>query len=78
MATFEVTQQNTIARAQTGKRRNFSFGARFASESELRALTSAWTSRRLVEIWNKLPGVTPVVQVHEPTNRGWPDLAGDH
>jgi hypothetical protein len=60
MTTFEVTQKNTIARAQPSRKRNANSACRFASESELIALTTNWPSRRLVEIWNGLPGVTPV------------------
>jgi hypothetical protein len=32
----------------------------FASEPELHALASAWPMKRLIEIWNRLPGVEPV------------------
>jgi hypothetical protein len=34
----------------------------FASERELQELTSAWPMKRLVEIWNRLPGVEPVTR----------------
>jgi hypothetical protein len=32
----------------------------FASEQELQKLASEWPMKRLVEIWNRLPGVEPV------------------
>ena len=32
----------------------------FTTERELAGVTSEWPSRRLVEIWNQLPGVTAV------------------
>jgi hypothetical protein len=32
----------------------------FTTESELEALTAGWPSSRLVDIWNRLPGHTPV------------------
>jgi hypothetical protein len=35
-------------------------GARFASEQELHDMAGAWPMKRLVEIWNQLPGVSPV------------------
>ncbi|MEP6538672.1 MAG: hypothetical protein ABJF23_25265 [Bryobacteraceae bacterium] len=32
----------------------------FGSEKELTALAGAWPGARLIEIWNSLPGATPV------------------
>jgi hypothetical protein len=37
-------------------------GGSFASEQELLELASAWPMKRLVEIWNRLPGVEPVAR----------------
>jgi hypothetical protein len=37
-------------------------GGSFASEQELQELASAWPMKRLVEIWNRLPGVEPVAR----------------
>ena len=34
----------------------------FASEQELQELASAWPMKRLIEIWNHLPGVEPVTR----------------
>jgi hypothetical protein len=34
----------------------------FASEQELHAVASAWPMKRLIEIWNRLPGVQPVTR----------------
>ncbi|MGI8961515.1 MAG: hypothetical protein ACR2IV_17495 [Bryobacteraceae bacterium] len=34
----------------------------FASEKELRELGREWPMKRLVEIWNRLPGVEPVAR----------------
>lgn len=62
MARFEVTQQNTIAPVEAGRKRQKNSGSQFASESEFIALTASWPNRRLVQIWNGLPGVTPVVR----------------
>ncbi len=39
---------------------------RFSNERELRELAAEWPGARLVEIWNQLPGVKPVVRF---TNR---------
>jgi hypothetical protein len=34
----------------------------FASEKELQELVNEWRMKRLVEIWNRLPGVEPVAR----------------
>ena len=34
--------------------------SRFGTEEELHRLAGAWPMKRLVEIWNRLPGVSPV------------------
>jgi hypothetical protein len=60
MATFEVTQQNTIAQVKPGQGRHSNPHSQFSSESGLVALTLNWPNRRLVEIWNRLPGATPL------------------
>ena len=33
---------------------------RFSSEADLATIAASWPTARLVEIWNQLPGVTPV------------------
>jgi hypothetical protein len=35
-------------------------GTRFATEKDFASVSRDWPMPRLVEIWNKLPGVTPV------------------
>lgn len=42
-------------------------GTVFASEQDLQQLTAGWPLRRLVEIWNQLPGVTPVARFENRT-----------
>ena len=37
-------------------------GGSFASEQELQELASEWPMKRLVEIWNRLPGTEPVTR----------------
>jgi Protein of unknown function (DUF3489) len=37
-------------------------GGSFTSEQELQELASAWPMKRLVEIWNRLPGIKPVAR----------------
>jgi hypothetical protein len=49
-------------------------GGSFASERELQELASAWPMKRLVEIWNGLPGVEPVARFTDrktATTRIW-------
>jgi hypothetical protein len=51
-------------------------GSRFASEQELQELASAWPMNRLVEIWNRLPGVERVVRFTD-RKTAIADLASD-
>jgi Protein of unknown function (DUF3489) len=37
-------------------------GSTFASEQEFEELASEWPMKRLVEIWNRLPGLEPVAR----------------
>ena len=37
-------------------------GSSFASEQELQELAGEWPMKRLVEIWNRLPGLAPVTR----------------
>jgi hypothetical protein len=37
-------------------------GGSFASEQELQEVAGAWPMKRLVEIWNRLPGIEPVAR----------------
>lgn len=62
MAAFQVTSTNAITRAGVAKKRKAGTPWQFASESELLTLSSNWPLRRLVQIWNTLPGVIPVVR----------------
>lgn len=58
MKTFFIDSTNNI-RAHTSAS-DARRGSTFASEKELAGLAETWSGRRLVEIWNKLPGVMPV------------------
>ena len=58
MTIFWISSRNGVSRAQAIGRHNAEFG----SEAELVALSSNWPMRRLVEIWNGLPGVDRVVR----------------
>jgi len=60
---FYVTTEDHI-RTTDEHRRTETDGGRssFASEQELRELASQWPMKRLVEIWNRLPGLAPVTR----------------
>ena len=60
---FHLTSEDHI-RTSDEHRRTETDGGRssFASERELQELASAWPMKRLVEIWNRLPGVERVIR----------------
>ncbi len=61
MKTFNVDSANSIkAYASSQKARQCRDGTRFATEKDFASVSKDWPMLRLVEIWNKLPGVTPV------------------
>jgi hypothetical protein len=61
MPVFIVNEHDKIeaypSRARNSPRLD---GIVFTNERELSAVTEGWPSKRWVEIWNKLPGVSPV------------------
>lgn len=63
MKTFVIDSTNNIRghTSASGARR----GATFSTERELAGLAEAWSGRRLVEIWNKLPGVIAVCKFRD-------------
>jgi len=60
---FHLTPEDHI-RTSDEQRRTETDGGRssFASEQELQELASQWPMKRLVEIWNRLPGIEPVTR----------------
>src|SRR5260370_37725490 len=62
MKTFTIDETNNISawasqnQAAEGARN----AERFGSQSDLAELTASWPSARVVEVWNSLPGVSPV------------------
>jgi Protein of unknown function (DUF3489) len=63
MKTFTINDTNEIVAFATPEEAAASTATpfdSFASEQELAELASAWPGGRMVEIWNSLPGVTPV------------------
>jgi hypothetical protein len=60
---FYVTPEDHIRTTDEQRRTETDGGgSSFASEQELQELAGAWPMKRLVEIWNRLPGVEPVTR----------------
>src|SRR6266516_5866956 len=60
---FHLTAEDHIRTSDEHRRTETDDGrSSFASERELQELASAWPMKRLVEIWNRLPGVEPVAR----------------
>jgi hypothetical protein len=60
---FEVTAEGHIrVRDEAGSADGSAQDNMFASEPELQEVASAWPMKRLLEIWNRLPGVEPVTR----------------
>jgi hypothetical protein len=78
VSSFYVDDENVIHAAAvsmdtTGRH------AAFASLDELMEVVAAWPLRRLVEVWNKLPGVHPVTRFEDrqvAVRRIWRALTG--
>ncbi|MGI8958358.1 MAG: DUF3489 domain-containing protein [Bryobacteraceae bacterium] len=61
MQFFEVTDDNEVLRISDDPPGEADQnGSRFASEEELGEIAAEWPMKRLLEIWNRLPGVRPV------------------
>ena len=61
MTTFTIDSQNNItAFGSIKKAKDNPQAERFSSSKELGRLAENWPGSRLVEIWNSLPGQTPV------------------
>lgn len=58
---FHLTTEGHIETSDE-QRRTQTDGSSFASEAEFEELASTWPMKRLVEIWNRLPGVEPVTR----------------
>ncbi len=57
--TFVIDAENNIT-AMGGRDGDSIQGERFGTQQELGALAAAWPGNRLAEIWNSIPGLTPV------------------
>lgn len=61
MNTFTIDARNAIARLATHER-SAREDEKFTSERELAKLAAQWPAKRLVEIWNGMPGVRRVAK----------------
>ena len=63
MTTFTIDAENNITAYPTANEAEAAVGAGtqpFTRQEQLAELAGSWPTERLVEIWNSLPGVTPV------------------
>ena len=64
MNTFTIDANNLIARLATHERSAREV-EKFTNEKELAKLAAHWPARRLVEIWNAMPGVRRVAKFRD-------------
>src|SRR5947199_8118009 len=61
MTIFTIDPENNItAFASAAEAKSMAESERFRSAEDLKKLAANWPATRLIEIWNGLPGVTPV------------------
>src|ERR1700730_12250262 len=62
MKTFTIDETNNISAWASQKQaaEGSPNAERFGSQSDLAELAANWPSSRVVEVWNSLPGVSPV------------------
>jgi hypothetical protein len=72
--TIENESNNIILHASTAEAETVTGAERFSSSEELAAVAATWATARLIDIWNGLPGVTPVTKFKDrktALNRIW-------
>ena len=60
MKSFNIDAENNITAFAKSKDAEAASGDAFRSQAELNKLASGWPASRLVEVWNSIPGFTPV------------------
>ena len=58
MTTYMIDAENSIT-ALDSQQADFE-GEIFASQQELADLAATWPANRLIEVWNGIPGLTPI------------------
>jgi hypothetical protein len=78
---FEITSDGHILTITAGALgEDERSGSTFANEQELQDMAGAWPMKRLIEIWNRLPGVAPVEKFENrqiAIARMWRAIAGE-
>ena len=67
MTIFTIDSENNIAAHASASEITDKGSEQFTSEKELAQLAADWPGSRLVDIWNRIPGLTPVKAVHKPS-----------
>ena len=60
MTTFTIDADNSITAFGTKQEADGAQGESFSSQQELADLAAKWPANRLIEVWNGIPGLTPV------------------
>jgi Protein of unknown function (DUF3489) len=60
MTTFTIDADNSITAFGTKQEADGAQGESFGTQQELGELAGKWPANRLVEVWNGIPGLTPV------------------
>src|SRR3977135_4424845 len=60
MTTFTIDAENSITAFATKQEADGTQGESFSTQQELADLATTWPPTRLVEVWNGIPGLTPV------------------
>src|SRR5947209_7670967 len=60
MTTFTIDADNSITAFGTKQEAESVQGESFSTQQELAELAGKWPANRLVEVWNGLPGLSPV------------------
>jgi hypothetical protein len=60
MTIFKLADENNITALASIQETEGAPGETFNSQQELAELAASWPAGRLVEIWNSIPGLTPV------------------
>ncbi len=58
MKTYTIDKENSITAHAT--KQEAGEGESFSSQQELASLVAEWPADRLIEVWNGIPGLTPV------------------
>ena len=75
MKMFTIDAETSITASAT--KQEAGEGESFSSQQELASLVAEWPADRLIELWNGIPGLTPVKKFTDRNVGGQPDLESD-